>query len=82
MRRARVRQESSWFVGEGQFPRTSRQQARRGFSSRDRTFRSGEQVMKVRASVKKICDKCKVVKRKGVVRIICAANPRHKQRQG
>jgi large subunit ribosomal protein L36 len=45
-------------------------------------YGSGEQVMKVRASVKKICDKCKVVKRKGVVRIICAANPRHKQRQG
>lgn len=45
-------------------------------------FRSGEKVMKVRASVKKICDKCKVVKRKGIVRIICAANPRHKQRQG
>ena len=40
------------------------------------------QVMKVRASVKKICDKCKVVKRKGTVRIICPANPRHKQRQG
>jgi large subunit ribosomal protein L36 len=38
--------------------------------------------MKVRASVKKICDKCKVVKRKGVVRIICSANSRHKQRQG
>ena len=38
--------------------------------------------MKVRASVKKICDKCKVVKRKGTVRIICPANPRHKQRQG
>jgi large subunit ribosomal protein L36 len=37
--------------------------------------------MKVRASVKKICDKCKVVRRKGVVRIICE-NPRHKQRQG
>jgi len=37
--------------------------------------------MKVRASVKKICDKCKVVKRKGVVRIICPANRRHKQRQ-
>ena len=36
--------------------------------------------MKVRPSVKKICDKCKVVRRKGVVRIICA-NPRHKQRQ-
>jgi len=27
--------------------------------------------MKVRPSVKKICDKCKVVRRKGVVRIIC-----------
>jgi len=37
--------------------------------------------MKVRASVKPICPKCKVIKRKGVVRIICT-NPRHKQRQG
>jgi large subunit ribosomal protein L36 len=37
--------------------------------------------MKVKASVKKICDKCRVVKRKGVVRILCA-NPKHKQRQG
>lgn len=37
--------------------------------------------MKVRPSVKKICDKCKVVRRKGVVRIICG-NARHKQRQG
>jgi len=38
--------------------------------------------MKVQSSVKKICGKCKVVKRKGVVRVICKANPRHKQRQG
>jgi large subunit ribosomal protein L36 len=37
--------------------------------------------MKVRASVKAICAKCKVVKRRGVVRIICS-NPKHKQRQG
>jgi large subunit ribosomal protein L36 len=37
--------------------------------------------MKVRASVKKICDKCKIIKRKGVVRVICK-NPKHKQRQG
>jgi ribosomal protein L36 len=37
--------------------------------------------MKVRASVKRICRKCKVVKRNGVVRVICA-EPRHKQRQG
>ncbi len=38
-------------------------------------------VMKVRPSVKKICEKCKIVKRRGVLRIICD-NPRHKQRQG
>ncbi|HEY6301201.1 MAG: 50S ribosomal protein L36 [Candidatus Binatus sp.] len=37
--------------------------------------------MKVRASVKKICKNCKVVRREGVVRILCS-NPRHKQRQG
>ncbi|HVP04409.1 MAG: 50S ribosomal protein L36 [Chloroflexota bacterium] len=37
--------------------------------------------MKVQASVKKRCEKCKVVRREGVVRIICS-NPRHKQRQG
>jgi large subunit ribosomal protein L36 len=38
--------------------------------------------MKVRVSVKKICDKCKVIRRRGVVRVICSVNPRHKQRQG
>ncbi|MEN6492473.1 MAG: 50S ribosomal protein L36 [Rectinema sp.] len=37
--------------------------------------------MKVRTSVKKICDKCKVIRRNGVVRIVCD-NPKHKQRQG
>ena len=37
--------------------------------------------MKVRASAKRICDKCKVVKRKGIVRVICE-DTRHKQRQG
>lgn len=37
--------------------------------------------MKVRASVKKICDKCKVIKRKGIIRVICT-NVRHKQKQG
>ena len=40
-----------------------------------------EKAMKVRASVKKICDKCKIVHRKGVVRVICV-NTKHKQRQG
>ena len=38
--------------------------------------------MKVRASVKPRCNECKVVRRKGVVRIICKKNPKHKQRQG
>lgn len=38
--------------------------------------------MKVKASVKKICPNCKVVKRKGTIRIICSKNPKHKQRQG
>jgi len=37
--------------------------------------------MKVRASLKRRCDKCKIVKRKGILRVICV-NPRHKQRQG
>jgi large subunit ribosomal protein L36 len=37
--------------------------------------------MKVRSSVKRICAKCKIVRRQGVVRIICT-NPKHKQRQG
>jgi large subunit ribosomal protein L36 len=41
----------------------------------------GTEVMKVRASVKKICDKCKIIHRKGVVRVICV-NSKHKQRQG
>lgn len=38
--------------------------------------------MKVQASVKKICGNCKIVRRKGVIRVICSAEPRHKQRQG
>jgi large subunit ribosomal protein L36 len=47
-----------------------------------RRFSGLEEAVKVRASVKKICVKCKVIRRKGVVRVICTANPRHKQRQG
>ena len=37
--------------------------------------------MKVRPSVKKMCDNCKIVKRRGRVVVICS-NPKHKQRQG
>ncbi len=38
--------------------------------------------MKVKASVKKICPMCKVVRRKSRVMVICTVNKRHKQRQG
>ena len=40
-----------------------------------------EIAVKVRASVKKICNKCKIVRRRGRVYVICE-NPKHKQRQG
>ena len=38
--------------------------------------------MKVRASVKVMCKECKVIKRRGVLRVVCKKNPKHKQRQG
>jgi len=44
-------------------------------------FRHEGRVVKVRPSVKKICDKCKVIRRHGRVMVICT-NVRHKQRQG
>ncbi len=37
--------------------------------------------MKVRTSVKKMCNDCRIIRRKGVIRVICK-NPKHKQRQG
>ncbi|MCC5897291.1 MAG: 50S ribosomal protein L36 [Cyanobacteria bacterium J06597_16] len=37
--------------------------------------------MKVRASVRKMCEKCRVIRRRGRVMVICT-NPKHKQRQG
>ena len=41
-----------------------------------------ERVMKVRASVKRICNQCQVIRRHGKVRVICKADPKHKQVQG
>ncbi len=43
--------------------------------------KGGNHVVKVKPSVKRICDKCKIIKRKGRVMVICE-NPKHKQRQG
>ncbi len=37
--------------------------------------------MKVRSSVRPICEHCKVVTRRGVIRVICKRNPKHKQRR-
>lgn len=47
----------------------------------DFSYLQGFLKMKVRASVKTMCPKCKVIKRKGVIRIICEVK-KHKQRQG
>jgi len=44
--------------------------------------RSSERFLKVRTSVKPICEHCKVVKRRGVIRVICKRSSKHKQRQG
>lgn len=43
--------------------------------------RSLECMMKVRPSTKKMCEKCRIIRRHGRVWVICP-NPRHKQRQG
>ena len=45
------------------------------------TLAKERSVVKVRASVKRICENCKLIKRHGKLLIICV-NPRHKQRQG
>ncbi|MFC2169680.1 50S ribosomal protein L36 [Acidobacteriota bacterium] len=37
--------------------------------------------MKVRASIKKMCRNCRIIKRQGILRVICT-NPKHKQKQG
>jgi large subunit ribosomal protein L36 len=36
--------------------------------------------MKVRSSIRRICEQCRVIRRQGKVRVICK-NPRHKQVQ-
>nr|YP_009772286.1 ribosomal protein L36 [Abrus precatorius]QIT03154.1 ribosomal protein L36 [Abrus precatorius]QJW34028.1 ribosomal protein L36 [Abrus pulchellus subsp. cantoniensis] len=37
--------------------------------------------MKIGASVRKICEKCRLIRRRGRILVICS-NPKHKQRQG
>ena len=38
--------------------------------------------MKVRASVRRMCSQCQVIRRRGKVRVVCKADPKHKQVQG
>ena len=53
-----------------------------GRRAETRTARKREGAdMKVRSSVKRMCENCKMIRRKGVLRVICI-NPKHKQRQG
>ena len=47
-----------------------------------RTDRYESNSMKVRPSVKRICEKCNIIRREGKVRVICTSNPKHKQVQG
>jgi len=42
---------------------------------------TGGKQMKVRPSVKPMCEKCKIIRRKGRVMVICE-DPKHKQKQG
>jgi len=42
----------------------------------------GQVKMKVRASIKRRCEFCQIIKRNGTIRVICSRDPRHKQRQG
>ena len=59
--------------------RTSREPP--GSKAQEKASEVKEKIMKVAASVKKMCRHCKIIRRKGVVRVICT-DPRHKQRQG
>ena len=53
-------------------------------TSREGELREGSGIsatVKVRASVKKRCDKCKIIRRERQILVICS-EPKHKQRQG
>mmetsp|Transcript_17770 Transcript_17770/g.31676 ORF Transcript_17770/g.31676 Transcript_17770/m.31676 type:complete len:106 (-) Transcript_17770:263-580(-) len=38
--------------------------------------------MKVRSAVRKLCEACRLVRRRGHLYVVCDKNPKHKQRQG
>jgi large subunit ribosomal protein L36 len=61
--------------------RAPRGQQYQQHNSHIHTEENASYTMKVRPSVKAMCEKCKVIRRHGRVMVICQ-NPRHKQRQG
>mmetsp|Transcript_29636 Transcript_29636/g.49809 ORF Transcript_29636/g.49809 Transcript_29636/m.49809 type:complete len:112 (+) Transcript_29636:168-503(+) len=38
--------------------------------------------MKVKSSLRKLCDLCRFVRRRRKLYVVCSSNPKHKQRQG
>jgi large subunit ribosomal protein L36 len=56
-------------------------ESRAGTDGSDARERDKDDNVKVRPSVKPMCEKCKVIRRHRRVMVICE-NPRHKQRQG
>ena len=66
------------FPGDGSFSVTNKY--RHGFAGQT----AGHKIknMKVRASIKKRSNDCKIVRRKGKLYVINKKNPRFKQRQG
>ena len=68
-------------TGRGSGKKHENTRLRLGVEYRTDTHNRKEKDMKVRPSVKKMCDKCKIIRRHGKVLVICE-NPRHKQRQG
>jgi len=76
---SRVLPEGAVWRALGRKPRPG-SGGRNGSQSRGRRD-TPKGIMKVRPSVKPMCEKCKIIRRKGVVLVICE-NKRHKQRQG
>jgi large subunit ribosomal protein L36 len=54
----------------------------RGGKPQKKTVRELRQTVKVKPSVKRICNNCRVIRRHGRVMVICKTDARHKQRQG
>jgi large subunit ribosomal protein L36 len=61
--------------------KTARAKDERVFLNKTSKF-LGVEKMKVRASVKRRCEFCQIIKRHGKIRVICSRNARHKQCQG